>query len=259
MEQETIIYFYPISEQLKKAGCVTAAKRFWFQNVSLGMRYLGGRQDEFNLIGCAVPLFYCRNKSWRPQILSETMEEVMSRAEGLVDTFLHPQIAEMLTKDYVKQWVPRRNTVQKLAECLMEQYAPHVVRRSGEAVVLLGEVSDTDWQMEMTRELLLPYLPKINRLLIFYEEVAEADIWMELESHLDDYYYEYGLVPQVESYAETEDGLRCGRTKCSGVILDYGEKFRYPKIMPDSAAVYIDMMSEGDKERLLTRKALKTP
>ena len=105
--------------------------------------------------------------------------------------------------------------------------------------------------------MLHPYLPKINSLLIFYEEIAETDIWMELGSHLDDYYYGYGLVPQLESYAETADGFRCGKPKCGGIILDYCGEFRYPKIMTDSAAVYIDMVSGEDKERLITRKSMQ--
>ena len=259
MEQETIIYFYSVSEQQKAAGRMAAAKRCWFQNVSLGIRYLGGRQDEFGVAGCFVPPFYCRNKPWKPQVLSQTMEEVLHHAEGLTDTFLHPQIAAMLTKDYGKQWVPRRNTVQKLVKCMMEQGASDAISRNGEAVVLLGEITNMCWQMEMTRELLLPYLPKINRLLIFYEEAAETDIWTELSSHLDDYYYEYGLVPQLESYAETADGFRCGKSKCSGVIFDYCEDFRYPKMVPDSTAVYIDMVSQESKERLLARRSLQIP
>ena len=258
MERETIIYFYPVSEQQKKAGRVTAAKRFWFRNVSLGVRYLGGCQNEFNIAGCPVPPFYCRNKPWKPQILSALMEDALCHAEGLADTFLHPQIAAMLTDEYNKRWIPRRSTVQMIVKNLMEQHASRVVARNGEAVVLLGGVADTGWQMETTRELLLPYLPRINRLLIFYEEITGTDIWMELGNHLDDYYYEYGLVPQLEPYTEAADGLRCGKPKCSGIILDYCEKFRYPKIMPDSAAVYIDMVSEEDKERLLARKSLRT-
>ena len=187
------------------------------------------------------------------------MESVVRRADGLVDTFLHPQIAVMLAEEYGEKWIPRKNTVQMLVECLMEQHAQRVIERCGEAVILLGEAADADWQMEMAGELFQPYLPKINRLLIFYEEIAESDIWMELGRHLDDYYYEYGLVPQVEPYLESADGLRCAKHRISGIILDYGSRFRYPKIMPDSCAVYIDTVSECDKERLLGRKTPLTP
>ena len=136
----------------------------------------------------------------------------------------------------------------------MEQYVGRVVERCKEAAVLLGELADTDWQMEMTGELLRPYLPKINRLLIFYEEMAETDIWMELGSHLDEYYYEYGLVPQLEPYTETADGFRCGIPKCDGMILDFSPQFRYPKLAPESRAVYIDAVSETDKEKRLGRR-----
>ena len=43
------------------------------------------------------------------------------------------------------------------------------------------------------------------------------------------------------------------------MILDYCGQFRYPKILPDSKAVYIDVMSEGEKERLLGRKTPRIP
>ena len=231
-----------------------AAKKFRFQDVSLRVCPLGGHRDEFIVAGCAVPPLYYRRKPWKPQVLSEAMEAVVRRASGLTDTYLHPQIAEMLTEAYDKRWFPRRNTQQMLIRYLLEQCTSGVAAQCGEAVVLLGEPIDTGWQMEMTRELLQPYLPKINRLLIFYEEIAETDIWMELGSHLDDYYYEYGLVPQLEAYTESADGFRCGKHRCNGIILDYCTDFRYPKIMPDGKAVYIDTVSGENKERLLSRK-----
>ena len=259
MEQETIIYFYPVSEQQKMAGRALAAKRFWFQDVSLSAYRLGGYQDKFSVVGCVVPPFYFRDKPWKPQVLSEAMEKVLHRADGLADTCLHPHIAAMLTEEYAKRWIPRRQTTQMIIKRLMEQYGGHAVERCREAAVLLGEPMDTEWQMEMTEELLQPYLPKINRLLIFYEEIAETDIWMELGSHLDDYYYEYGLVPQLEPYVETADGFRCGKHKCNGMILDYCNQFRFPKLPPDSGTVYIDMASEADKERLLRRKTPQIP
>lgn len=231
-----------------------AAKRFWFQDASLIARVLS--EGEPQVVGCGVPPFYYRRRPWKPQILAETMETVVCRVDGMTDTWLHPQIAGLLTEEYVRRWIPRRDTVQALIGQLVGQYAGSIIRQYGEVVVLLGKPADTDWQMEMTRELLLPYLPRINRLLIFYEEVAETDIWMELGNHLDEYYYEYGLVPQLEPYTET---FRCGKAKCGGMILDYCEQFRYPKIIPESIAVYIDTVSAGEKEELLKRKTPQIP
>ncbi len=269
MEQEKIIYYYPLAEYSGETRCASAAKRYWFQDASLSARLLS--EEEPQVIGCAVPPFYYRRRGWKPQVLSEVMETVVCRVEGMTDTWLHPQIAEMLTEEYVRRWIPRRDTVQAVTESLIEQYAGSMIRQRGEVTVLLGEPADTDWQMHMTRELLLPYLSRINRLLIFYEEVAETDIWMELGSHLDEYYYEYGLVPQLEPYAvnyagmqgvaqtEMADNLRCGKTKCNGMILDYCAQFRYPRILPESTAVYIDTVSVGRKEELLKRKTPQIP
>ena len=291
-----------------------ACRAHWSDVQSMGIRRYGDMHTaypaEFDVIGCPVPPFYYRHKPWKPEILSEAMENVLHRIEGMADAWLHPQIGEMLTEQYNRCWEPRRDTMRMVVKRLTEQYAAGVISRSGEAVVLLGKPEDTDWQMEMTRELLLPYLPRINRLLIFYEEIAETDIWMELGNHLDEYYYEYGLVPQLEPYVwsyggrttdfygipdtrnrlvtcgqpdmgsgmemqrevdegnniavqtepeKQQDTLKCGKTKCCGLILDYCEDFRYPKIMPGSSAVYLDVMSASGKERLLGRKTPRIP
>ena len=259
MEQETIIYFYPVSEQNRIAGNGLSAKQFWFQDVSLAVRKVYEEQDGLCIIGCAVPPFYFRHRPWRPQVLSEAIETVVRRMEGLTDTYLHPHVAVMLTEEYHGRWMPRRQTLQALIEWIARQYAARTVEKCGEAAVLLGEPADTEWQMEMTEELLRPYLSKINRLLIYYEEIAETDIWMELGSHLDEYYYEYGLVPQLEPYAETADGFRCGKHTCNGMILDYCAQFRSPKIALSGQAVYIDTTSTEEKEQFLLRKSLRIP
>ena len=204
-------------------------------------------------------------------MLSEAMEDVLRRVESmtetLTDTWLQPQIEAVLTEEYSRRFSPREDTVRAVTRRLVDRYAGQMIRESGEVSVLLGEPADTDRQMEMTRELLHPYLSRINRLLIFYEEMAETDIWMELGSHLDEYYFEYGLVPQLEPYSrrggaqESEDtgNLRCGRHTCRGLVLDYCAQFRYPKILPECDVVYIDVASEGSKERLLRRKTPRIP
>lgn len=276
MESEKIIYYYPMQEQREQQNNPFEVIRRRFREEKLTLQYYG------DVVGCAVPPFYYRKRPWKPQMLSEAMENALRCVEGMTDTWLHPQIAMLLTEEYEGRFETRRETVQMVAAQLVRQYAGSVIGGSGEVTVLLGTPADTDWQMKMTRELLLPYLPKINKLLIFYEEIAETDIWMELGSHLDEYYYEYGLVPQLEPYiascgtgmtdpeaeqrvsgAQNEAGgqmreqhsvLRCGKPRCGGMILDYSGQFRYPKILPESKAVYIDLMSEAEKERQLRRK-----
>lgn len=265
-----IVYYYPAQEN--KAGCKAAAKKYWFQEAALKAEELCGGQ----IIGCAVPPFYYRHKSWRPEVLSEAMDGVLCRVEGMADTYVHPQVGAMLTEAYIGRWLPRRSTMEMLTARIIEEYAGNTVRQCGEATVLLGAPADTDWQMEMTRGLLLPYLSRINKLVIYYEEIAETDIWMELGNHLDEYYYEYGLVPQLEPYtvnyagimseseagkgeaqmpqAGAEQSLRCGRTKCAGMILDYCAQFRYPRIAPGSKVIYIDAVSVAGKENALRRK-----
>lgn len=227
---------------------------------------------EWQITGCAVPPYYYRRRPWKPQMLSEAMENVLRRVEGMTDdmtdTWLHPQIAALLTEEYSRRWFPREDSVKAITGRLIDRYAGNMLKRNGEVTVLLGAPSDTERQMGMLRELLHPYLPRINRLLIFYEEVAETDIWMELGSHLDEYYYEYGLVPQLEPYQNSHSGtqecrtsgeLRCGKITCGGLFLDYGTQFRYPKILPEKEAVYIDVVSGEEKERQLRRKTPRIP
>lgn len=265
MEWEKIVYFYPMREQQNQMKNPPAARRRWFQNAELDLREL-----EFNVIGCAVPPFYYKRRPWKPQDLSDAMECVLRRVEGMTDTCIHPQVGMLLTEEYTQRWLPRRETVQMATARLIGLYTAEMLRARGEAAVLLGAPADTDWQMKMTEELLQPYLPRINRLLIFYEEIPETDVWTELGSYLDEYYYEYGLVPQLEPYVRTHAGadaavstdgssLRCGRPRCGGMILDYCGQFRYPKIPPDGRAVYIDVTSAGEKERLLGRKNPRIP
>lgn len=274
MELGAIIYYYPMGEEDLRGGRRAAAKRHWFQEAALALKRLG----EDQVMGCAVPPFYYKKKPWKAQTLSEAMEAALCHAQGMTDTYAHPQIEAMLTEEYCRRWRPRQATVQMILKSLIEQEAEDVLRHSGAVTVLLGESADTDWQMKMTRELLQPYLPRINKLLICYEELAQTDVFIELEEYLDEYYYEYGLVPQLEPYhvnqivassAYLEEGqtslikrnsnLRCGRMKCDGMILDYAADYRYPKILPESAAVYIDTVSTVGKEQMLKRKTPQIP
>lgn len=269
MEFGVIVYYYPMKGEAK-AGL--AAKKHWFQEAVLRAE----RLCEDQVWGCAVPPFYYKKRTWSAQALSEAMDVVLGNVEGMADTYVHPQVGQMLTEEYLRRFIPRRTTVQTVTERLIERYAGDVIRRCGEVTVLLGKPADTDWQMEMTRALLLPYLPRINQLALFYEEVEGADIWMELGSYLDEYYYEYGLVPQLEPYLvnghretgmpgdetarqEEKEMLRCGKNKCSGLILDYCERFRYPRILAEKGAVYVDTASGAGKEQMLRRRTPQIP
>ena len=273
--QRVIVYFY-LDER------ICAAKQGWLQEARLKADWIDGKGEEeecafgeeCRVMGCAVAPFYYRKRPWKPQALSEAMEDVLCRVEGMVDTYPDPQVEAMLTPAYGRRWQPDRKTLQMLAAGMISAYAGNMIWQNGEVTVLLGAPPDADWQMDMTRELIAPYLTRVNRMLIFYEEVAGTDIWMELDGCLEEYYYEYGLVPQLEPYGwkytgqygeeeirAQEDGkriLRCGTKKCGGVILDYAEGFRYPRITRDSSTVYIDLLSEGGKERLIGRKTAQT-
>lgn len=252
METETIIYFHPALEQMYKNS---AAKKHWWQDAVLRERSLTAEETAgfFRPVDCSIPPFYYKKKPWPPELLSEAMEGVLHRAEGMPDAFLHPDIMTILSEKYAGRWEMRRETAERLGAGLLAAYAADCLHEKGRATVLLGSPDDTDLQMEITLRLLTPYLPRINSLLFYYEEVEGTDIWEETGYYMEEYGYEYGLVPTMRPYLDGEEGLRCGKEKCGGVILDLSAALRYPR-MEREGAVYVDLSSNREKERNCIRK-----
>lgn len=253
METESIVYFHPMQEMYK----MTAAKRHWWEGVSLPGKVLRAEDAGgfFVPVDCPVPLFYYKKKPWPQELLSGAMETVLYGAPGISDAFLHPQIVTLMSEKEADRWEPRRETMEKLAAALLASCAADCLFLRGRVNILLGRPEDTDWQMEMTRRLLAPYLPRINSLLFYYEEVEGTDIWEETADELEAYGYEYGLVPGLRPYVTEEGGLRCGRERCGGVILDYAETPRHPRVERESQTIYADMTSNQEKEKSCIRKS----
>lgn len=311
MEKETILYYHPVSEGPAEEKGTAAAKKHWFGEAVLQVEVLT-EEEEFCALGCVVPPFYYRRKTWNAQILSETMETALHAAAGMPDTWVHPDVLGLLAKEEWSRWAPRESTTRMLTRHLLKLYAREALAQNGTVTVLLGQPAKADRQMETTWELLQPYLPRVNRMMLYYEKQEIPRDWEEtepaggeekplqsaeresrvrrrwlsdgvrgskrrgrfhaygdeagggdtsevLQGYLEDYYYEYGLVPQLLPYAGSrESALRCGKDRCGGVILDYSEDFRYPKIMPDGS-VYIDVASDSGKERAFRQKSLMVP
>lgn len=253
MEAETIIYFHPIWEEAYKNA---AAKRHWWQEVRLrgeifSVEVTGG---PFALVDCPIPSFYYKKKAWPPKILSEAMETVLHNVQGMADAWLHPTIMTYVSEIYTLRWETRSETKEKVFAGLLSAYAGEWLYKKGEVTVLLGKPEETEQQMEMTRSLLTPYLPRINRLRFFYEEVEGTDIWEEEAFFLEDYSYEYGLVPRMTPYEMKESERRFGRERCGGVILDYTKEKEMPRMKRDEQIVYLDMNSDSEKERACAGK-----
>ncbi len=292
MEQETILYYYPLPGGPAGRNSTEAAKKHWFQEAVLRVETLA-EEAGFSVLGCPVPPFYYRKKGWKEPVLFEAMEAALHTAAGMTDTYVHPDILRLLAPENRGRWQPRSSTVKMLTKHLLGQQAQKALARTDMVTVLLGQLHETAQQLEMTWELLEPYLPRVNRMLLYYEEqetlwdkrdgypadretqileTAGTDAREELQEFLEVYYYEYGLVPQLVPYSRSRTaagveeavqeaaketgpvGLRCGKERCGGVILDYCEGFRYPKITP-ADCVYMDIVSDGGKQRLLGRKS----
>lgn len=263
MEQETILYYYPLPAKPDGTDNTTAARKHWFQEAVLHTALLA-RQEEFCVLGCAVPPFSYRKRAWKAPVLYEAMETALHTAAGMTDTFVHPDILRLLGPERQGRWQPREDTIKMLLKYLLGQQAGEAPALSGMVTVLLGQPRDAARQLETTWELLEPYLPRVNRMLLYYE--GQEDGLEALQEYLEAYYYEYGLVPQPIPYRRTRTAesdsfsgesaavLRCGKERCSGVILDFAEGYRYPKT-GSWACAYIDAVSDGEKERLFGRKS----
>lgn len=258
MEAETIIYYHPMPEWM---AVHNVAKRHWWQDAVLKEQPLPERipcgersKDTFTLVDCPVPSFSYRRKMWHPEELSESMEIVLHRTPGMVDVYLHPQVLTWVSEKYADRWETCSKTKETLLASLLSVYGASCLRQQGQVTVLLGAPEDTRWQMKMTWRLLTPYLERINSLMFYYRQVGEADIWEELSTYLETYYYEYGLVAQLVPYQIKDGGTCQGPRKCRGVILDYGSRAAVLKTEPGRESICVDMVSGGEKEQIYARK-----
>ncbi len=252
MEQGTIIYYYPVKES---AGQDAAAKKHWWQEAKLTSYRLpeqnawkrtaqkrqnrGDSGYDFHIDACPVPVFYYKKRDWKPQVLCEAMETVLYRTEGMTDTCLASGIEKLLPEEMRRKWHPRMETIKRLTALQLEQKAETQNGYVQKAVVRLGSMQDAYWQMEMTWELLNPYLPKINQCVIWYEPTPGVDIREELCDFLDDYYYEYGLVVQTEKYGtgNKTSVISCEQTGNRDLCLDFRKDNLYRSMLK-----YLDTM-----------------
>ncbi|MCD7724706.1 MAG: hypothetical protein LUI12_04030 [Clostridiales bacterium] len=243
MEQETVIYYYPVKES--QEGMPAAAKRHWWQEGGLSPfrlleiqegahRTIGSQtpdgRDALQLYACPVPPFYYRKKSWKPWQLCKAMEKALYQIEGMTDVLAALEIEKLLPEEMRGRWRPRMETVRKLTALLLAKEAGQSLCQK--AAVKLGKPEDMEWQMEMTWELLQPYLSRINQCVIRYPPAPEFDMREELAGYLDDYYYEYGLVVQTEAYGRGNGRAEAGRGQIEQgcLCLDFREDHLYRAI-----------------------------
>ncbi len=244
MRQETIIYYFPMKEQ---EGILCTAKKHWWQEVKLQGKEMA-ETDGLSILACPVPTFYYRKKNWKPQVLCEAMENVLYEAEGMTDTFLAPALKKYFPQEMEKRWRPRLDTIQQMTALQLAGQAAGYRKRPDRAVVWLGEAKDADWQMEMTWELLQPYLSRINQCIIWYEPIPGVDIREELDEFLEEYYYEYGLLVEMQSYGQERktDTGKDNQLRRTGLLLDYRGDNLYR-----SSLKYLDTMVKNRYDKLV--------
>ena len=84
--------------------------------------------------------------------------------------------------------------------------------------------------------------------------LTRTDIWEEEAELLEDYGYEYGLVPQLHAYREGEKEKRFGKERCGGVILNCAGEAGMPGTKREEQVVYVDMNSDPAKARACAGK-----
>lgn len=257
---ESIVYFYPQTMIAKKdkngTPMQSAAKKHWWQIATLREQVMEIPDiDESGfgtLTACGVPSFYYKEKEWNMTYLSEEMKRVVAGARGMTDTMIHPEVEKMLDKNMRTYFYPRHDTVRRFTERLIEKYVAEPLQKSGRIVVLLETILEMDRQMQMTWELLLPYLKWVNELTFYYEGSDEAgEIYGE---YLEAYYYEYGLVATMRQYHSTIVGAKVKKQRGSCVVLDFSKQIRIPLYPVNEKMIYIDVVSGMDKESLIARK-----
>ena len=100
----------------------------------------------------------------------------------------------------------------------------------------------------MTWELLQPYLSRINQCIIWYEPIPGVDIREELDEFLEEYYYEYGLLVEMQSYGQERktDTGKDNQLRRTGLLLDYRGDNLYR-----SSLKYLDTMVKNRYDKLV--------
>lgn len=248
IELNSLLYFHPAPEGMYQKN---AAGRHWWQDAVLTGRELPAKEREpfFLLVDCPVPRYAYHKRAWRAEELSACMAELVCSAPGMADAWLHPNIMTLVSEGYRDRWEAGPETVRQLLACLISVFAAEELRASGEAAVWLGKASDTLWQMEMTGQVLAPYLPRINRLTFYYEEAQGVDLWEEAAGYLEGYSYEYGLTPCLLPYQRGGERTTDGGVPCGSLILDYGAPADGRQFKGGERAVYVDLQGSPAKER----------
>lgn len=230
MERETILYFYQQEKREKDA-----AKRHWWQDAVLQKKppLMIGEKGELQIQCCRIPYFYYRKRRWKLTTMSEKMEAILYQLdsiqqdenqperiqmEGMTDTMLSPSLERIFPEAERRRWRPRRETICRLYALWMKEKLRRGEWQEDAAQIYLGAPEDIDWQMELVWELLENYLPRINQCRLWYAENCGTEICEKLETYLERYYYEYGLVVQLIPYGKS-------RERAEGIRVDFrGDK-----------------------------------
>ena len=254
MREETILYYVMPKKQAETAFYEKPAvkksniwRRLFTKRQSLPAYEL--KDGKRTIIAVVLPE---EAEKWKSGKLIARMRDSLK---------CYPQTDRILMQPAVEKLLGASDTFMELRDELTEELlAEFMLEKPGNIVLLLGDTDFPERQLDFFGRLLIPYLPRINRMTVLYAGGKEADsdgqtdedisqtyqtqrITEATEAFGEELYYEYGLVVQTESiwnYAKhrrKEDGRV--------LYLDGGSEGRMPAYSLKKGDLYLDMVSSA--------------
>ncbi|MCM1037864.1 MAG: hypothetical protein NC434_00965 [Ruminococcus sp.] len=270
--QDTITGVTKEGKPEKKAKYVDHGKWRFRRKISLPSFVVESGGLEITVITVMIPPL---RKGWKPEKLLKQMRETAESYRARfpdMEILLHPQIERMLGRDEGQS----QTAMSAIDWFLAGRLFTEIMRGGGECdnvcyfkrgcgnrpasvVLMLGNLLFPEEQMQRFLEWMTPYFPYVNRLFVWYD--AEEDGQMNEESiqqELEDLYYEYGLVSQIQCGKGSALKRRMAESGQSPVFfLDFGYAGGVPFGALKKGDFYLDLFSDEKKEALFRRKYME--
>lgn len=199
-----------------------SAKAHWWSRMALPLSEIG-MGETGKLLCCPVPEYYVGKRAWGEERLTESLNGLIHRA-ACAEYYLQPELAGIIgIREPVFPPFLLLDVLLRQVPCM-------------EYVCCIGWEGEQD----LLRELLEPYLPRINHVRVIS---GNPQAYGEFGEYI---YGEFGI-PMACTASLDKSAGRDGKT----VILDIERNYRIPWSACPAGAVYVDFWSVAEKEKLL--------
>ena len=264
MGNETILYY--VFEQSITGSKRTTKTNFWRRIKPISFMV---REDDLSVMTVMIPTL---DKDWKREKLIKVMQESISDYQDYIryaEVVIQPKLQQVLMQS------ERFNPIfWELTDMIIKDISRH--RPVESLMLLLGTSFFPEEQIQRFTEMMQPYFPYVNQLIVAYEmeddasdevdcisndgvNVKSEKNWNRLEAELDKcmemLYYEYGLIGRIWN----EDGYKAkpsdiSNGQCQVLFLDFGYQGKLPYSMMRSGDKYIDVLSSVEKKRCINKK-----